>query len=494
MPERDYTSLSKLKASDGMMSRRKLGDVAAEAMATFGTSGVRARVANLTPELCWAYTNAFLSLPDCPRAPVLIAHDLRPSSPAIASVCHASARQLGFETIYAGAVPTPALAFAAQERGSVAIMVTGSHIPFDWNGIKFYGPSGEITKADEKAILNCPMPKGTAKACVPLPEADSSILEQYLDRYRQSFLPDCLKGLRIGVYEHSSVARDLLHALLRSLGAVTISLARTDGFVAVDTEAVAPEDREIGPVWVREYQLDAVITTDGDADRPLVADENGSWLRGDLLGLICAVEIGASTVVTPITSTTALEKSGCFAEVIRTRVGSPHVIAAMQQSRSKTIVGYEANGGVLLGSEVVLPGGRLSALPTRDAILPILVVLSAACRSGCSVSALTKKHATRHSFSDRIQNVDLQACGDLIAQLNADPAAIERLLDRSLGVPHAVDRTDGLRITLGCGDVIHVRLSGNAPELRCYTEAQDPERAEELCRGVLQAIESKIQR
>ena len=118
------------------------------------------------------------------------------------------------------------------------------------------------------------------------------------------------QGLWLGVYEHSSAARDLLHVVLRAFGARTIGLGRNNGFVPIDTEAVREEDRVLGRAWANEHGLDAILTTDGDADRPLIADEKGAWLRGDVVGILCARALGARTVVTPVSSNTALEACG----------------------------------------------------------------------------------------------------------------------------------------------------------------------------------------
>ncbi len=96
-----------------------------------------------------------------------------------------------------------------------------------------------------------------------------------------------LKGKRIGVYEHSSVARDLLKDLMAYFGAEVVSLERTDYFVPIDTEAVSEIDKEKAKDWAKKYKLDAIISTDGDGDRPLISDENGQWLRGDVLGVLC---------------------------------------------------------------------------------------------------------------------------------------------------------------------------------------------------------------
>ena len=465
---------------------RRLGDIAAAQGAGFGTSGVRGLVSNLTPGLCAAYTVAFLSILDRKPAGLLIGHDLRPSSPAIAQSCHAAARQLGLRVIYAGVLPTPALAYAAERMGLPAIMVTGSHIPFDRNGMKFYRAEGEISKQDEQQILafdvRVPL---DAPAPAPLPPVDTAPLDLYLQRYRDVFRSDALQGLRIGIYEHSSVARDLLHQLFRALGAETRGLARSDSFVAIDTEAVRAEDRALARAWAADGGLDALVTTDGDADRPLLADETGQWLRGDLLGLLCARELSAGTVVTPVNSTTALESSGLFPDVRRTRIGSPHVIAAMESPTHLPVVGFEANGGFLLGSAATVDGKPLAALATRDAVLPMLMVLAAARRRGCAVSQLALGLPERHSFSDRLQEIDPGACRALLAAADATAEGMTRLFGE---VPVAVDRTDGLRATLAGGNILHVRPSGNAPELRCYAEAATAEAAERLCRAGLSRL------
>lgn len=465
---------------------RNLGDWVKKSGAGFGTSGVRGLVSSLTPELCMAYAAAFLSVLGGRPEAILIGHDLRPSSPAIAAACAAAASGQGIAVINAGVLPTPALALAAEHMGLPAIMVTGSHIPFDRNGLKFYRADGEISKADEGRILACDVADATLSVqAAALPKVDLRPLELYRSRYVDAFGPAALAGLRIGVYEHSSAARDLLHDLLRALGAETTGLARSDGFVAIDTEAVRPEDRALACRWAEAGDFDAIVTTDGDADRPLVADEEGRWLRGDLLGLLAARELGAGSIVTPVNSTSALEASGLFREVRRTRIGSPHVIAGMGEARHQPVVGFEANGGFLLGSEARLGAGVLAPLPTRDAVLPMLLVLAAARRRGAGLSQLATDLPQRHSASACLQNVDPARCRDLLAEAERSAEMQRRLFG---GAPQTLDLTDGVRAGLADGDVLHLRLSGNAPELRCYAESQNKERAERLCGACLSRV------
>ncbi|MCK0380570.1 phosphomannomutase, partial [Salmonella sp. L-S3099] len=86
--------------------------------------------------------------------------------------------------------------------------------------------------------------------------------------------PDALTGRRIGVYQHSSVAGDLIVTILQNLGADAVALGHSTVFVPVDTEALRPEDIAFATGACEKYKLDALVSTDGDADRPLVADEN----------------------------------------------------------------------------------------------------------------------------------------------------------------------------------------------------------------------------
>lgn len=478
MPARDVTA-----------SCETIAALAERTGVRFGTSGVRGLVADLTPEICRAYTHAFLDVLDGTGGDVLIGHDLRPSSPAIVKACAEAVASRGYRPVNAGVLPTPALAFAAQCRGVPAIMVTGSHIPFDRNGIKFYRPEGEITKDDEARMIAQAARIGESAPAQPLAPPDPGPLSLYAARYTGLFETSVLSGMKVGVYEHSSAARDVLHVILRALGAETVSLGRSDSFVPIDTEAVRPEDRALARAWTAEHGLDALVTTDGDADRPLISDETGEWLRGDVLGILCARALGAASVVTPVSSNTALEACGAFAETLRTRIGSPYVIAAMETAQRRPVVGYEANGGFLLGDDVQLAGRPLAALKTRDALLPILLVLAAARGKGGKISHLVASLPARYTFSDRLQNVNVEACRALLASLAREPEGFASL---GGGAVAALDTTDGVRATSADGGILHLRLSGNAPELRCYAEADTAERASRACAACLAAVAKRI--
>jgi len=462
----------------------------------FGTSGARGLVADMTDAVCFAYTSAFLHVIAAPAGSrVALGIDLRPSSPTIAAACVAAIRHAGLEVDYCGPLPTPALAYYAQEQGIPALMVTGSHIPFDRNGIKFYRSTGEITKADEAGIAAADVQLPEQGLSTPPPAVDSAARQRYLDRYLAFFPDQALAGMRLGFYEHSSVARDLLRELLEALGAEVISLGRSDEFTPIDTEAVSEADVQQARRWSAEYGFDALLSTDGDADRPLIGDERGNWFRGDIVGLLCARYLGAEALATPVSCNTAIEKSGAFKQVVRTRIGSPYVIEAMEhlaESGARGIAGFEANGGFLLGSHLEKGGRTLHALPTRDAVLPMLALLASAREQAIKLSQLGCGLPPRYTASDRLQAFPSERSRELLRQLAASPTALSELLGTLCGEPVAMNQTDGLRITFENGEILHLRPSGNAPELRCYAEADGQERAAVLAAECLARVKTRV--
>ncbi|HHD7223534.1 TPA: phosphomannomutase [Citrobacter freundii] len=454
----------------------------------FGTSGARGLVIDFTPEVCAAFTASFVTVMQQHFSfeKVALAIDNRPSSYAMAQACAAALEDYGISIIFYGVIPTPALALQAMAEKIPAIMVTGSHIPFDRNGLKFYRPDGEITKDDELAILNA---EATCKQLVLKALAVSTIAaENYISRYLSLFPIPFLKNKRIGIYEHSSAGRELYKPLFEALGAEVISLGRSDNFIPIDTEAVSEEDSEQAIRWAEHFKLDAIFSTDGDGDRPLISDEKGNWLRGDVLGLLCSLALNADAVAIPVSCNSIISSCHFFKHVELTKIGSPYVIAAFPElSKSyERIAGFEANGGFLLGSDVVINGKLLPALPTRDAVLPAIMLLYSS--RDKNVSSLVEQLPCRYTHSDRLQNVSLEQSRKLIKTGMENPQSLLNVIGLQDEIAVSVDTTDGVRITLGSSCIVHLRPSGNAPELRCYAEANSLESAQHIVERVLAYI------
>ena len=455
----------------------------------FGTSGARGLVVDFTPEVCTAFTSSFLDAmkQTFEFKKVAVAMDNRPSSPEIAATICGAIESLGLQVDFYGVLPTPALALQSMRDQVPSIMITGSHIPFDRNGIKFYTPDGEISKEDESNIINNSNQIKLAKSTLPQVKDVASL--NYMKRYANFFGEKCLNGLKIGIYEHSSAGRDLYAELFTSLGAEVTSLGRSDKFVPIDTEAVAEVDKKRAKDWSKEYGFDAIFSTDGDGDRPLIADEHGEWLRGDIVGLLTAQHLEIEALAVPVSCNTAIEKSSFFKEVLRTRIGSPYVIETFTELEAyNSFAGFEANGGFLLGSTLKQDENTLAPLPTRDALLPFMVLASYVVKEKVSLSKLTQSLPQRFTSSDRSQEFPRDNSMKLLEKGASNPQVLlESFKLEDLKVVD-INQTDGLRLTLDDGVIIHLRPSGNAPELRCYAETDTQEFSDALVKRVLSSI------
>ena len=489
------------------------------------------------------------------------AHDLRPSSSRfvdlpprrgeLAQAIEFAIRVAGMRPINLGCIPTPALTFYAVSRGKGSIMVTGSHIPFDRNGYKLNTAVGELLKQHEGPInehvlevrqrlyaepfdLSPFDEHGLLKSgSAALSEARDDAAQAYLDRYTEFFGDSALRGLRLLVYQHSAVGRDLLPDILRSVGADVICAGRSETFVPIDTENIgAAELAAIQALYdeaaAQHGAFDAVVSTDGDSDRPLILGVAPGtralhFFGGDLVGMVTAEYLGADAAVVPISCNDAIDR-GRLKTITepKTRIGSPFVIAGMETARARgksAVCGWEANGGFLTGTDFVRDGRVLAALPTRDAVLPMLAVLSASRAAGLSLTELFGRLPARFSRAALLKDFPRPVGLEIVRRLSpGDPAVAElRFTDGgpaalsvdgngyplnaaataratairqdlsgffSPGLGFApisgLNFVDGVRILFLNGDVAHLRPSGNADELRIYAVADTQGRADAI--------------
>ncbi|GAB4221807.1 MAG: phosphomannomutase [Francisella sp.] len=496
-----------------MMKQIIIKDIIQESGVKFGTSGVRGLVVSMTDKICWLYTKAFIQFLEqkyniTKGTKFAVSNDLRESSPRIAKAVIKAISDSGYQPVYCGEIPTPAVMFYGISNKIPSVMITGSHIPEDRNGIKFNTPFGEVLKDDEEMITSQVISfdesifaqNGMFLHQIDLPQCCNTAYVQYVNRYINFFPKNCLAGKTIGFYQHSSVGRNIIKDILEKLGANVILLGFSKKFVSVDTEAIRQEDIYLAKQWAKEYIIDSIVSTDGDADRPLVSDEKGNWLKGDVLGALTAKYLHADVVVTPVSSNTVVEKSGFFSKVIRTKIGSPYVIATinnlLSDSNYSNVVGYEANGGFLLANDISKDGRLLKALATRDSVLPIIAVLLLSIDTNKAISSLLFDLPARYTSSSKIDNFATKKSQDLIRLILEGKSDFlnKILLEYFKGDNEVenIDTTDGVRITFYNEDILHIRPSGNAPELRCYTESYTEDRANALNRYCVDLI-NKIQ-
>ena len=494
----------------------------------FGTSGARGLVTAMTDRVCYVYARSFIKYCEasykCDHT-IAIAGDLRPSTERILKALVKAGEDSSWKVIYCGRIPSPAIALYGIDKALPTIMVTGSHIPADRNGIKFNHPQGEITKKDEQGIVSQSVDfdeaifdaKGMLKNAPVLPAVEAEAEENYVKRYPAFFGTKALSGLTIGVYQHSAVGRDIVVKVLESLGATVKPFARSETFIPVDTEAIRKEDEDLAREFAHKDFVDAIFSTDGDSDRPLLADDVGMWLRGDVLGILAAQALGIKRIATPVSCNTSLEKSGSFEKICRTRIGSPYVIAGMESlvdanDKSVSVAGYEANGGFLLQTNLTrsFEDGAtrtLPALPTRDALLPMIAVMVMVREQKMCVVDLLKKLPKRFTLSDRLKEFPTEVSkaklaeirekklgAKLFGSLTAKPSKFKPKDGPAPKPFHgevvSIDETDGYRMEFDSGDIVHLRPSGNAPEFRCYVETEAKDRSAELLAGCMKIMES----
>ena len=530
----------------------------------FGTSGLRGLVTDITDLEAYINVKAALrylsSIGDMlPGGGVVIAGDLRPSTDRIMRACAQAVVDSGCQVENAGKIPTPALISHAIATRRAGVMVTGSHIPFDRNGIKLSKSVGEVLKSDETGIIrevdrvraeeysrtaatSAFDARGMLKRTPELPPLDRAAEDAYVRRYTQNFNRGGLTGVRVMVYQHSAVGRDLLPRIIAELGAKVDTAGRSDMFVPIDTENITDgqldqleEFAAAGETCGRP--LSAIVSTDGDSDRPLVTavlpatevhpgSRRVRFLPGDLLGLVVAEYLRADAAAVPISANDAVERRLRERRVPleKTKIGSPYVVSAIDSLRNsgtyERVVGWEANGGFLTGSDIALNEATLAALPTRDATLPILANLFAAAEQGIALNALWDRLPARFGRAGLIDNFPVAESQAILANLIPAGDAIEvefdsagQLVDRSrAGVGGAqlpasatdewhlcrtkltrfftpalgfddivrINVLDGVRVYFHNGDVAHIRPSGNAPQLRIYANSGSQARADQI--------------
>jgi phosphomannomutase len=152
------------------------------------------------------------------------------------------------------------------------------------------------------------------------------------------------------------------------------------------------------------------------------------------------------------------------------------------------VVGFEANGGVLIGDDIQINDYLLTQLPTRDALLPILSLLAASVEEKLSLSQLVANLPQRFTYSDRLKDFSKARSIEALKKIEDNPSILAQWLGESYTYLYNSNKIDGLRMTFGNGDIVHLRPSGNAPELRCYAESNTESNARALVNKVLKQI------
>jgi phosphoglucosamine mutase len=435
----------------------------------FGTDGVRGRAGEyLTADLALRLGHAAVGVVSSNVPQVLIVRDTRESGQMFEAALAAGITAAGGDAVYGGILPTPGAAVLARRLGfDLAAVVSASHNPYHDNGIKFFGSDG--TKLDddteariERAVLSAEAPATMAERAGRT-RALLGAADDYLRELELRFKDLDLSGKRILLDCANGAAYRVGPEIFRRLGAT------------VEIAADEPDGRNInagcGSTHVHDLaemmaagNYDAGFAFDGDADRVLAVDRNGSVVDGDEIIAIAALHLHkrgdlpgpgvAVTVMTNFGFHRAMEQAGI--EVVTTPVGDRHVIAELLQRG--WALGGEQSGHII----------ETRFVPSGDGVAAALLTLE----------AIGDRDLTERDAMEKLPQVLLNVrVGDREA------------LDRARDVWEAVDRES--QALVGQGRVL-VRASGTEPLVRVMVEAPERAKCAEIAARLAETVEREL--
>ena len=362
----------------------------------FGTDGVRG-LANVevTPEVALALGRAASRVlgAGASHARVVVGVDSRRSGALLAAALSAGMASEGLDVIDLGIVPTPAVALAAQRDHVVGAMISASHNPFADNGIKFFAPGGaklpDATEAhielELDRILGGAVASGSPRigADVGRIVGDPGFIETYVEHVAGALEGRRLQGLRVVLDTANGATSEAAPAVFRALGADVIVIHNTPDGTNIN-DACGSTHPESLQESVRAHEAHAGFAFDGDADRMLAVDANGTVVDGDQILAMLAVDRRARsrlahdtvvvTVMTNLGFRIAMAEQGVT--VVDTAVGDRYVLEAMVAGGF--VLGGEQSGHVINADIATTGDGTLSAVLVADLLV----------RSGRSLAAL----------------------------------------------------------------------------------------------------------
>lgn len=449
--------------------------------ALFTVSGLRGVVGRgLTSELVRRITGSF-----CSRygpGGFALGRDPRPSGPWLSAVVQRVLLDEGCQVFDLGICPTPTTVHFVRQRGlKGGLMITASHNPIEWNGLKLIHPSGRFLFAEEVAAIDRLPAGGNAAERRPaagpearvVPETEAIAAHVAAIRQHPVFRGVSTPGLRIGVDAVNGAMSVAAPALVRAFGAEPVPInCEPDGLSQEFPRGPEPVPENLAALCelVRAERLDGGLAFDPDGDRCSIVDENGVPL-GEEATLVLAARFilmqRRSDLVVNLSTSRMVEvvASRFGVRVWRSPVGEANVVR--QMIATGALLGGEGNGGVIF-REINF---------TRDGLVAAAAVLGLLAQSGKRLSAIRQELPVFHQVKVAVSTPGY------------DQDRLVSALGRSGGEVH-IDRSDGLRVDAGDW-WIHIRKSNTEPVVRIVAEASSRSRAEELVLQVRQLIEKE---
>jgi phosphomannomutase/phosphoglucomutase len=414
------------------------------------------------------------------KGPILVGYDGRDSSTVISKIVCSSLNAAGIDCGIAGLVPTPCLQFATKSLDyKGGIMITASHNPPEYNGIKPTAQDGvEISRKDELKVEEFFLKKNWEitphKLGITLKEERT--IRIYLDGIKSQIDIQKIKSKQFKIVLDLGNGAQTVTAprLCKELGCDIITInEKIDGSFSGRGSEPTPENLQQLSKQVIESKADFGVAFDGDGDRSIFCDNEGKIVTGDRSALLLSKFIleknPRSTIVTTVNSTSKIEEivNRTNSKVIRTKVGSVEVSREMVSK--KAIIGFEENGGFMYGKH-----NRV-----RDGAMTMTIALNLLANSKKSMSEEIKLLPPTFTTKSKVE------CS------KEEATKIIQTLNNEEGKKYI---TDGIKIVFDKSKWIMVRPSGTEPIVRIYAESNSQENLDELFTKYMEKIKSILGR
>lgn len=444
----------------------------------FGTDGVRG-IANseLTPELAFRLGKAGATIlkKDKERPVILIGKDTRISGDMLESALTAGILAVGGDVIRVGVVPTPAVALLVKYyKADAGIVISASHNPFEYNGIKFFNGQGFklddlVEEKIEDLILSGVDPNqhktGTEVGkCIDVEENALGLYEDFLIRT----IDERLEGMKIVLDCANGAAYQTAPAVYKRLGAEVIVIGNEPDGININDKIGSTHPEKLQQA-VLDNKADIGLAFDGDADRLIVVDEKGQVIDGDKVICLCARmlkekgqladNLVTCTVMSNLGFHKFCEKMGAKVEI--TGVGDRYVLESMLETGG--VIGGEQSGHIIFLNYTTTGDGTLSSLQFVKTVL-------------ASKKTPSELSAEVELFPQVLVNA--KVANDYKKTFQSDPE-----------IAAEIERIEG--IIAGEGRIL-IRPSGTEPVVRVMIEGKDTDQIQSLAEGLANMITEKF--
>jgi phosphomannomutase/phosphoglucomutase len=440
----------------------------------FGTSGIRGKESLFTKQFCFDIAASFVDFlkPLQNTTSIAIGMDPRSSSPKIKKYLIESFSSFNIQVHDQGVTPIPSINWMIKNTPTkAAIMITGSHIAPDRNGLKFYAHDEEVTVDDQKQIEKNYVKISKEKFPPPTSQKPNTIIENKAQRlYTQLLLSlsqENYPSWKVAIDCADGAQSQTIPPLLEKLGlnVIKVNCNLQDNFIARDTDTSDKAQIEDLKKQIIKDKCDFGIAFDGDGDRVVFLDEKANFILGEYSCGLVAKHSDSDTIVTPISSSSVVDHLG--KNIVRTKVGSPYVIQKMKETNST--FGFEPNGGAI-SAEIMY---------TRDGGTTMIKLLNILASSKQKFSQLVNSLPVFYMHRSKIDY-----------KWEQQESILKKAKETFKG--EKTEEIDGLKIWLSKDTWILFRSSQNAPEFRVFAESTTDDKAKELMQKGISFVKKQV--